>query len=119
VPRARLSPLAPRRSAVSADDPAVPGGGDAVLRVEAGGPTAFVTALAFSPDGKTLYAGGYDKGVHTWGLDAPAAMTRSYPPGSSTRGRIASYPAASATVSPSGPAGAASSTPSPYPPTGP
>jgi WD40 repeat protein len=49
--------------------PAPPGGGAPVLRVEAGGPTAFVTALAFSPDGKTLYAGGYDKVVRVWALD--------------------------------------------------
>jgi len=40
-----------------------------VLRVEAGGPTAHVTALAFGPDGKTLYAGGFDKVVRVWNLD--------------------------------------------------
>ncbi|MFL5246146.1 MAG: WD40 repeat domain-containing protein [Gemmataceae bacterium] len=40
-----------------------------VLRVEAGGPTAFVTSLAFSPDGKTLYAAGFDKIVRVWTLD--------------------------------------------------
>ncbi len=42
---------------------------DPVLRVEAGGPTAFVTALAFSADGKTLYAAGFDKVVRVWGFD--------------------------------------------------
>jgi WD40 repeat protein len=40
-----------------------------VLRLDAGGPTAFVTALAFSPDGRTLYAAGWDKVVHVWTLD--------------------------------------------------
>jgi WD40 repeat protein len=40
-----------------------------LLRLEAGGPTSFVTALAFSPDGKSLYAAGYDKVVRVWTLD--------------------------------------------------
>jgi WD40 repeat protein len=39
-----------------------------VLRIEAGGPTAFVTSLAFSADEQTLYAAGYDKVVHAWTL---------------------------------------------------
>ncbi len=43
---------------------------DPILCVEAGGPTAFVTSLAFSPDGKTLYAAGFDKVVRAWSLDA-------------------------------------------------
>ncbi len=37
-----------------------------ILRVEAGGPVSFVTSLAFSPDGKVLYAAGRDKVVHAW-----------------------------------------------------
>src|SRR5438067_2309976 len=41
-----------------------------LLRLEAGGPTAFVTALTFSPDGTTLYAAGYDKVVRVWKLSA-------------------------------------------------
>jgi WD40 repeat protein len=57
--------MAPAQAAA----PAAPTARDPVLRVEAGGPTAFVTALAFSPDGKTLYAGGYDKVVHVWVLN--------------------------------------------------
>jgi WD40 repeat protein len=43
-----------------------------LLRLETGGPTSEVTALAFSPDGKTLYAGGLDKVVRVWTLDAPS-----------------------------------------------
>jgi WD40 repeat protein len=39
-----------------------------LLRVDAAGPTASVTALAFSPDGQTLYTAGYDKVVRTWTL---------------------------------------------------
>jgi WD40 repeat protein len=37
-----------------------------VLRLEPDGPTAPTNALAFSPDGKTLYAGGFDKVVRAW-----------------------------------------------------
>jgi WD40 repeat protein len=43
-----------------------PGDKEPFLRLEAGGPTTFVTSLAFSPDGKTLYAAGYDKVVRVW-----------------------------------------------------
>src|SRR5438552_17320095 len=32
-----------------------------LLRLEAGGPTTFVTSLALSPDGQTLYSAGFDK----------------------------------------------------------
>src|SRR5438309_6562703 len=41
-----------------------------LLRLEAGGPTSYVTALAFSPDGKLLYAAGWDKVVRVWALNA-------------------------------------------------
>ncbi len=37
-----------------------------VLQVDAGGSSAAVTALAFSPDGDTLYVAGLDKVVRVW-----------------------------------------------------
>jgi WD40 repeat protein len=42
-----------------------------LLRLEAGGPASSVNALAFSPDGQTLYAAGFDKVVRGWRLEAP------------------------------------------------
>src|SRR5213595_2447523 len=47
-----------------------PGDKEPVLRLEAGGPTSFVTSLAFSPDGRTLYGAGWDKVVRAWTWDA-------------------------------------------------
>src|SRR5262245_57396249 len=44
--------------------------GEPVLRLEADGPTSYVTSLAFSPDGQTLYAGSWDKTVYVWRWDA-------------------------------------------------
>jgi WD40 repeat protein len=41
-----------------------------VLRLEPGGPTAQITGMAFSPDGKTLYVAGLDKVVRVWKRDA-------------------------------------------------
>ncbi len=43
--------------------------GEPILRLEPGGPTSFVSALAFSPDGRTLYAAGWDKVAYVWLLD--------------------------------------------------
>ena len=37
-----------------------------ILRLDAQGPVSEVTALAFSPDGNTLFAGGWDKVVYVW-----------------------------------------------------
>ena len=49
---------------VTAAEPPLPPADKApVLRLEAGGPTSFVTSLAFSPDGQLLYAAGWDKVV--------------------------------------------------------
>lgn len=48
----------------------LPGERDPVLRLEAGGPTSLVSALAFSPDGTALYAAGRDKVVRVWVRDA-------------------------------------------------
>jgi WD40 repeat protein len=45
-----------------------PGDKEPLLRLEAGGPTSFVTAPVFSSDGKTLYAAGWDKVVRVWTL---------------------------------------------------
>lgn len=52
------------RVALAQDAPAV--ANQPLLRLEAGGPTSNVTALAFSADGDTLYAAGYDKVVRVW-----------------------------------------------------
>ena len=54
------------QTALAQADDVPPGDENPVLRVKSGGPTSLVTSLAFSPDGKTLYAGGWDKVVHVW-----------------------------------------------------
>jgi WD40 repeat protein len=41
-----------------------------LLRVEPGGPMSLVTSLAFSPNGQTLYAAGWDKVVRCWAQNA-------------------------------------------------
>ncbi|HLJ95302.1 MAG TPA: hypothetical protein VKU02_19140 [Gemmataceae bacterium] len=46
-----------------------PGEKEPLLRLEAGGPTSYVTALAFSSDGQLLYVGGWDKVVRVWRLN--------------------------------------------------
>ncbi len=61
-----------------------------ILRLEPGGPTSFLSSLAFSPDGQTLYAAGSDKVVYVWTreaatgrflLDAPATYRVPIGPG--------------------------------------
>jgi WD40 repeat protein len=65
-----------------------------LLRLEPGGPTARVNALAFSPDGRTLYAAGLDKVVHVWTRDGrggpfvPAPVAYRVPVGAGTTGAI-------------------------------
>jgi WD40 repeat protein len=53
-----------------AQDAAVPAPGAVdtmpILRLDPGGPTSFVSTLAFNPQGSTLYAGGWDKVVRAW-----------------------------------------------------
>jgi WD40 repeat protein len=51
-----------------------------VLQVTAGGPTAFVTSLAFAAGGQALYAGGYDKVLHVWALGAQPQFAPSASP---------------------------------------
>jgi WD40 repeat protein len=46
-----------------------PGDKTPVLRIEPEGATSHVTALALSADGKTLYAGGWDKVIRVWTLN--------------------------------------------------
>ncbi len=70
-----------------------PGDKEPLLRLEAGGPTSFVTALAFSPDGKQLYAGGWDKVVRVWSLNergqfVPSRATYRVPIGPGLSGAI-------------------------------
>ena len=65
-----LVPLLLVGLASGAGEPLVPpADGKPILQLDAGGPMAAVTALAFSPDGKTLYVGGYDKLVRAWVAD--------------------------------------------------
>ncbi len=66
-------------AAAAAEPFAPPGQPEPVLRVETQGPRGAVTGLAFAPDGKTLYVGGYDKVVRAWTLRggvAPGAVYR-------------------------------------------
>jgi WD40 repeat protein len=78
----------------SSQEPGLPDVNRAVLRLEAGGPTSNVTALAFSPDGTTLYAAGFDKVVRVWKLDAagrefvPQRLTFRVPIGPGLAGAI-------------------------------
>src|SRR5437870_4927716 len=70
-----LITLALTAPAVSAEAPLLPPGEkEPLFRLEAEGPTSFVTALAFSPDGGTLYAAGWDKVVRVWNLDSRTGL---------------------------------------------
>jgi WD40 repeat protein len=64
-------------TAVAADNQLPPGDKEPVLRIDSGGPGAFVTSLVFSPDGKTLYAAGWDKVISVWTLNDKGGFERS------------------------------------------
>lgn len=52
-----------------ADEPLLPPGDTSpLLRLETSGPRNYVSGLAFSPDGRQLYATGWDKAVQVWNL---------------------------------------------------
>lgn len=51
-----------------------PGQKEPFLRLQTGGPSSLVTSLAFSPDGETLYAAGWDKEVRVWRLDRKTGL---------------------------------------------
>src|SRR4051794_35206957 len=53
---------------------APPAANKPLLRLEAQGPTSNVTSLAFSPDGDTLYAAGFDKVVRVWGRNSKTGL---------------------------------------------
>ena len=48
------------------NEPAAAENPQPILRLDAQGPVSEVTALVFSPDGNTLYGGGWDKVVYVW-----------------------------------------------------
>ncbi len=54
-----------------------------ILRLDADGPVSRITSLVFSPDGKTLYAGGLDKMVYAWTMNAQGQFQ--FAPGKSLR----------------------------------
>lgn len=56
-------------SSPAAEPERPPADKEPVLRIDPKGSAAFVTSLAFSPDGKTLYVGGWDKVVRAWTVD--------------------------------------------------
>jgi WD40 repeat protein len=66
---ASLALLLSAAEVLSEQAPAAPDTMPPLLCLEAGGPTAAVTALAFDPTGRTLYAAGFDKVVRVWKLD--------------------------------------------------
>ncbi len=53
----------------AAEDVLPPGDQTPVLRLETGGARSNVNSLAFSPDGRHLYAAGWDKLVQVWNLN--------------------------------------------------
>jgi WD40 repeat protein len=49
---------------------AQPAGRDPILRLNAGGPTGYVSGLALTDDGRTLYSVGFDQVVRVWSRNA-------------------------------------------------
>jgi hypothetical protein len=75
-----LLPLAVSAGSGGAE-PAAPvlvpaGANDPVLRLEAGGPLGPIVAVAFGPDGRTLYEAGSDKVVRVWRRDPETGRFR-------------------------------------------
>ena len=62
------------RTGIAADPPQEPAA-EPLLRLDTGGPTSFVTSLAFDADSRTLYAGGWDKVVRAWTGDGQGRFT--------------------------------------------
>src|SRR4051794_658547 len=63
--------------------PAGPPGNEApVLRLEGDGPLSPVSAVAFGPDGGTLYEAGWDKVVRVWKRDPASGRFAADPPSS-------------------------------------
>src|SRR5688572_2329306 len=58
---AAFSAEAQDNQAGNAGKPPVP-----ILRLDAQGPVSQITSLALAPDGKILYAAGWDKAVYVW-----------------------------------------------------
>ena len=66
------------------DEPVLPPGDTApLLRLETGGPRSYVSGLAFSPDGSSLYACGWDKAIQVWNRMANGQYE--YSPGATLR----------------------------------
>ena len=77
-------PAAKPITEVVPDEPILPPGDTSpVLRLETGGPRSYVSGLAFSPDGSSLYACGWDKAVQVWNRMADSQYE--YSPGATLR----------------------------------
>lgn len=85
---AQVSPLQQPDGLEAAAKPAAipilpPGDTAPLLRLETGGPRSYVSGLAFSPDGTTLYSSGWDKAVQVWNRNKDGKYE--YSPGATLR----------------------------------